>query len=302
MGFSSVTPEVRIFTHGEGRLPDLDPADFDIGLSVDPAAPKPWVGCPPSSFAATCAALEAAIARQALAAGVAAQVLRMTLALPFEEALILESFAYSMLLGSEGFKTWRAERPVRRRQDDAAPRVSLTRENGGLTITLARPKLRNAVDRRMRDELADALDFALVDPDQDPVRLIGEGSAFCAGGDLDSFGEAADPGQAHAIRLEQSATARVLALGARITATLHGACVGAGIEIPAAAHRVIALPDTHFQLPEVSMGLIPGAGGTASITRRIGRHRACYMAVSGATLDARTALAWGLVDAVVEGP
>jgi enoyl-CoA hydratase/carnithine racemase len=96
----------------------------------------------------------------------------------------------------------------------------------------------------------------------------------------------------------RSGCALAHALGPRLRARLHGACVGAGIEIPAAAARVTATPDAVFRLPEVSMGLIPGAGGTASIPRRIGRHRAAYMAISGADIDAGTALAWGLVDQV----
>ena len=83
---------------------------------------------------------------------------------------------------------------------------------------------------------------------------------------------------------------------------VHGACVGAGIETPAAAGRVVARPDAYFRLPEVAMGLIPGAGGTASIPRRIGRRRACYTAVTGWDVDAATALAWGLVDAVEPAP
>ena len=56
-----------------------------------------------------------------------------------------------------------------------------------------------------------------------------------------------------------------------------------------------------FRLPEVSMGLIPGAGGTATITRRVGRQRCAYMAISGADIDLETALAWGLVDAELAG-
>jgi enoyl-CoA hydratase/carnithine racemase len=65
---------------------------------------------------------------------------------------------------------------------------------------------------------------------------------------------------------------------------------------------VVARPGTSFRLPEVSMGLIPGAGGTATIPRRIGRQRACYLAISGSELHLTTALAWGLVDAVDDGP
>jgi enoyl-CoA hydratase/carnithine racemase len=84
----------------------------------------------------------------------------------------------------------------------------------------------------------------------------------------------------------------------RVTVELHGACVGAGIEIPALAGRIIAKPDTRIRLPEVSMGLIPGAGGTASLPRRIGRHRTAWLALGGAWLDATTALGWGLVDEV----
>ena len=80
---------------------------------------------------------------------------------------------------------------------------------------------------------------------------------------------------------------------------LHGACMGAGIEVPALAHHVIAAPDTVIALPELGLGLVPGAGGTASIPRRIGRQRTAALALSGARIDAATALAWGLVDEIV---
>jgi enoyl-CoA hydratase/carnithine racemase len=61
---------------------------------------------------------------------------------------------------------------------------------------------------------------------------------------------------------------------------------------------VVSTEDALFQLPEVGMGLVPGAGGTVSIPRRIGRQRAAYLAISGISLDARTAKQWGLVDEV----
>jgi enoyl-CoA hydratase/carnithine racemase len=79
---------------------------------------------------------------------------------------------------------------------------------------------------------------------------------------------------------------------------VHGACVGAGIELPAFARRVVARSDAFFQLPEVAMGLVPGAGGTVSIPRRVGRQRAAYLCLSAVRLDAETALAWGLVDEI----
>jgi enoyl-CoA hydratase/carnithine racemase len=293
---------VRVAVHRSGAAPRTGPEAFDILLSADPDAPAPWVGFAAAALEDALAQLVGVIDRQPLAAAVAAQVHRMTLKLDFEQALVLESLAYSMLLASEGFKTWRASTPVRTRQDDPEPRVQLSREAGVLCIRLTRPGGRNAVDARMRDELVEALNFALIDPDAAPTLLFGEGVNFSSGGDLDTFGQASDPGQAHAIRVLQSAARLVHQLGERMTARLHGACVGAGIEVPAAAHRAVARPGASFRLPEVSMGLIPGAGGTASIPRRIGRQRACYLAISGWTLDLETALAWGLVDAVDDGP
>jgi enoyl-CoA hydratase/carnithine racemase len=76
--------------------------------------------------------------------------------------------------------------------------------------------------------------------------------------------------------------------------------VGAGIELAAFAGRVTATADTVIRLPEIGMGLIPGAGGTASLPARVGRERTAYLALSGAPLAATDALRWGLVDEVTE--
>jgi enoyl-CoA hydratase/carnithine racemase len=86
----------------------------------------------------------------------------------------------------------------------------------------------------------------------------------------------------------------------RLHVVVHGACVGAGIELPAFADHVVAHPDASFRLPEVSMGLVPGAGGTASLPRRIGRQRTAWMALTGAPVEPMTALSWGLIDEVHE--
>lgn len=288
---------VQVGVHRGGPVPGgaLDP--FDILLSSDPAAPGPWVGLPPARLDVAVADLRAAVAAQPVAAAVAAQVLRTSLDVSFDQALVAESLAYSMLLASGGFRAWRAANPSRERPDDRAPRVRID-AGRTLAIRLDRPDARNAFDARMRDELAEALAFALDHPDAPPVSLTGAGPAFSAGGDLNEFGRASDPGQAHLIRTLRSPARLAQALGERLTVTVHGACVGAGIEVPAAAGRVAARPGAHFRLPEVSMGLIPGAGGTATIPRRIGRRRACYMAISGADIDLATALAWRLVDGV----
>jgi enoyl-CoA hydratase/carnithine racemase len=281
--------------------PPKPAARFDILLCADAAAPRPWVGLHGPALDQALADLEAACARRPIAASVAAQVLRTAEPLDFEAALVVESLAYSALLAGAEFKAWRAERPVRKPPFDG-PRVRMERRDDALVVALGRTEARNAFDARMRDELVEALEFALIDPDQAPVELRGDGPAFSAGGDLDEFGRQTDVALAHAIRVAQSPARLVHRLGARLTAHVHGACVGAGVEVPAAAARVIAAPDAWFRLPEVAMGLIPGAGGTASIPRRIGRHRACYMALSGADIRLDEALAWGLVDAVEPAP
>ena len=68
------------------------------------------------------------------------------------------------------------------------------------------------------------------------------------------------------------------------------------------AHRVVADPTTRIALPEVGLGLMPGAGGTVSLPRRIGRHRTMWLALTGATIGAEVALAWGLVDQLSPDP
>jgi enoyl-CoA hydratase/carnithine racemase len=211
-------------------------------------------------------------------------------------ALVAESCAYSMLLGSAEFAQWLAARGPAR-PADLAGRVRLRRDDNELTITLARPARRNAVDARMRDALLEALAVAEADPEL-RVTLDGDGPAFSAGGDLDEFGTARDPAAAHIVRVTASPAAALHRIRDRVTARVHGACIGAGIELPAFAGRVTATPDAVFGLPEIAMGLVPGAGGTVSIARRIGRQRTLWLAVSGQRLDARTALAWGLVDAI----
>ncbi|MFF7985358.1 enoyl-CoA hydratase/isomerase family protein [Streptomyces sp. NPDC007901] len=81
---------------------------------------------------------------------------------------------------------------------------------------------------------------------------------------------------------------------------MHGTCVGAGIELPSFATRVVAAPGTTVRLPELAMGLIPGAGGTVGIPRRIGRWRTLYLVLDGRAVPAERALAWGLVDRIEE--
>ena len=243
--------------------------------------------------------LAAAVARHPIAAMVLVRLLRHNQRASVADGLFAESLAYSSLQHGAEFGAWLAARKARpARADPDQPATLLQRDGDRLSIVLNRPHKRNAYSAGLRDALCEALALAVEDPSVRHVRLEGSGACFSAGGDLDEFGEARDAGVAHASRLTRSAGALVHQLRDRIEARLHGACIGAGIELPAFASRVVAREDAFFQLPEVGMGLIPGAGGTVSILPRIGRGRLAYLALSGQRIDAPTALDWGLVDAI----
>jgi enoyl-CoA hydratase/carnithine racemase len=247
------------------------------------------------------AELAAAVAANPLAATTLCGLLRSTETAAVADALVVESLAYSMLLAGPEFARWRAGRARRAIPSTEAPAVLLTRDEDILHITLNRPERRNAFGVAIRDGLVDAFDLAGLDDTIRSVHLAGAGAAFCSGGDLDEFGSTPDVATAHLIRLDRSVARRVDAVRGRVTVHLHGACVGAGIELPSFAGRVLARPDTVIVLPEVAMGLLPGAGGTVGIPRRIGRWRTAYLALSGTRLAARTAAEWGLVDEVEDG-
>jgi enoyl-CoA hydratase/carnithine racemase len=243
------------------------------------------------------APVRATAARCPLAAATLVQILRHGRGLDLHERLVAESLAYSTLQAGPEFAAWRAARgSAPRGDDDGGPAVRARREGARLRLTLDRPGKHNAFSTAMRDALAEGLALALADSSIEEVVLDGEGPSFCSGGDLDEFGSFPDPATAHAVRSARS-PARLLSLCAeRTRAELHGACVGAGCELPAFCRRVRARADAYFQLPEVGMGLVPGAGGTASLPERIGRQRTAWLALSGSRIDAATALRWGLVD------
>ncbi len=240
-----------------------------------------------------------AVATNPLAAVALVLVLRGSEARSVAEGLQLESAVYGTLQAGPEFAAWRATHPVRPPRPEVGPAVAVHRDGDRLELVLDRPSVRNALDARMRDELVAGLAIAAGDPTVAEVRLQGAGPAFCAGGDLDEFGSRPDVATAHVVRLARSPARAMAGVADRVVAFLHGACFGSGIELPAFAAKVVARPDTVIGLPEVSLGLIPGAGGTVSLPRRIGRHRTAWLALSGRTIDAATALAWGLVDEVV---
>jgi len=238
------------------------------------------------------------VGRAPHAAAVAVQLLRGIEGLPTERALQFESSCYGLLQGSEEHARWLAARGASPRPSAAAGRVVVDRRATELRIVLDRPLSRNAIDRVMRDQLVEAFSIAAADPEVHSIKLRALGAAFCVGGDLEEFGTTRDPATAHLIR---SRSLPALALGARadiLDAHVQGACVGAGLEIAAFAARLTASPRAWFQLPELSMGLIPGAGGCVSVAKRIGRQRTLLMILSGRRIDAQTALRWGLIDAI----
>jgi enoyl-CoA hydratase/carnithine racemase len=212
--------------------------------------------------------------------------------------LVAESTTYSLLQAGPEFRQWLATRAPGTAAADTRPRVRVERQEKMWEIVLTRPDRHNALDARMRDELHAALDEARSQPDVNVV-LRGEGPSFCSGGDLGEFGTAPGPVEAHAVRLGRSLALLVWELRDRIVVGIHGSCLGAGIELPAFAGRVVAADDARVGLPELDLGLVPGAGGTVSVPRRAGSGMLLDLLLSGGTIDAGAALAAGLVDEVV---
>lgn len=267
-----------------------------LTLTIAPAGPgRSWIA--PASHELALATVTGAVRRSPYASTTLAAVLRCTARLPVADALTVESLAYSTLLGGAEFQQWLGPRPSPRAILGDEP-VVLTRRGDRLHIELNRPDRHNAFGRAMRDGLIEALAVAESDHDVTEVVLTGRGPSFSSGGDLDEFGSFADPVSAHMVRTARSAGLAVHRIADRVEARVHGAVVGAGVEVAGFAHRVVASPDAWFCLPEVGMGLIPGAGGTVSVPQRIGRWRAAWMALTGVRLDVGTALAWGLVDEI----
>ncbi|MEM7141617.1 MAG: enoyl-CoA hydratase/isomerase family protein [Actinomycetota bacterium] len=231
-----------------------------------------------------------------LAAVTTAQTLRRTAALPTADGLFVESIAYATLQGGPEYGAWLATQGRRTRRDDA-PRVRVDDDAGTAVVTLTRGRLRNLLDARMRDELVDALRALALDPGR-PIRLVGDGPGFCAGGDPAEFGSVSDSATAHLIRASANVAPHLVRVADRTEAIVHGPCIGAGVELAAFCSRVVARPDARFRLPETSMGLMPGAGGTVSIPRRIGRRRTLAWLLRGDEIDAASAFDWGLVDEI----
>ncbi len=210
--------------------------------------------------------------------------------------LELESLSYATLQAGPEFAAWLDRQPRRVRRPADAGSVVVVDNSDHVEIQLHRPRLKNAFDAALRNALLEALDALAHRPDLETVTLSGTGTAFCIGGDLAEFGSVENPADAHLIRLTTSVAGRLVQLEPTLKARVHGATVGAGVELAAFADQVTADRKTTFRLPEVTMGLLPGAGGSVSITRRVGRHNAARLLLLDQTIDADHALSLGLVD------
>ncbi len=247
------------------------------------------------------ALVEQRIAASPLASLLLVQLLRRSLLRGVAEGLLAESLAYSTLQAGPEFAAFRARYSPRECESSDEPPLLVRRDGDALHMRLNRPEKRNAFSAALRDALCEALALVLADESVTRVLLSGAGPSFCSGGDLDEFGTLPDPATAHAIRSTRNAALLLARCAPRVEAHVHGACVGAGAELPAFCRRVIAAPDAFFQLPEVGLGLVPGAGGTVSLPRRIGRQRTAWLALTGRPLSAEDARAFGLVDEIRAG-
>ena len=246
------------------------------------------------------------LARQVLAkphtASVIVQLLRVLPKLPVMEGLTVESLAYGLLQSSAEHRAWISANSAPSRRPGNEGRVLLSKEGEMLVVTLDHPGSGNAIDRHMRDQLHKALTLAALDPSIHQVSLRATGRTFSLGAELSEFGSTSDPAIAHSIRSRTLPARAAARCAEKLDVHVRGGCVGSGLELAAFARRFTAASNAWFHLPELSMGILPGAGGCVSLTQRIGRQRAALMILSGKRISARQALSWGLIDAIVDDP
>jgi len=167
-------------------------------------------------------------------------------------------------------------------------------------VTLNRPQVLNAFDMAMRDELYQVLEAIRDDPEVQGVILSGAGDkAFCAGADLTEFGTAPSQTVARRVRWERDIWGLFLEIEQPIVAALHGYVLGSGVEMAQLCDMRVATKDAVFGLPETTLGMIPAAGGTQTLSRNIGSGPALDMLLTGLRLSGVEAYDMGLVNLVV---
>jgi len=169
------------------------------------------------------------------------------------------------------------------------PVTDLSRDGDIAIITLNSPPV-NALSAQVRDGLAEAFRKAIADPDAKAIVLICDGRTFIAGADITEFGKPMTG--ISLLELEdiiENSTKPVIA-------AIHGTALGGGLEVALCANYRIAVPSARCGLPEVNIGLLPGAGGTQRLPRIVGPEMALDMVTSGRHVPAKQSHAMGLVD------
>jgi 3-hydroxyacyl-CoA dehydrogenase len=171
--------------------------------------------------------------------------------------------------------------------------VTLSKSRTVAIVEINNPPV-NALGQAVRKGLLDAVKQAEADPEVTAIVIIGAGRTFPAGADIKEFGRPMeDPHLPDVIDQIESCTKPVVA-------ALHGTALGGGFEVALGSHYRIALSDARVGLPEIHLGLIPGAGGTQRLPRLCGAEMALDIMFKGTTISAQTAHAAGLIDRFVE--
>jgi enoyl-CoA hydratase/carnithine racemase len=176
--------------------------------------------------------------------------------------------------------------------------VRLEVADGIGTIRLDRPKM-NAINARLRDELAEAARAAHDDDEVRAVILYGGERVFAAGADIKEMAEMSYAGMTEHCRALQDALNLVARIGAPVIAAITGYALGGGLELALCADFRVAGESAKVGQPEIQLGIIPGAGGTQRLARLIGPSRAKDIVYTGRFVAADEALALGVVDEVV---
>jgi enoyl-CoA hydratase len=173
-------------------------------------------------------------------------------------------------------------------------------KDGIAVLTVNRPDKLNALNRATVQELDAAAGQAASDPAVGAVIITGSGpKAFVAGADINELAEQTPIGGKDYSIYGQKVLGRLERMGKLVVAAVNGFALGGGCELALACHVRIASENAKLGLPEVTLGIIPGFGGTQRLSRLVGRGRALELILSGEMIDAREAHRIGLVNRVV---